>query len=257
MVVATANGCAGFFAYFSSHLQILGRKGRVCMITAYFRTIILYVVLIIGLRLLGKRQIADLEPIELVLTLTISDLAAVPMQDHGIPLLNGLLPIVTLLCLSMLLSFFNLKSIRFRAIVCGTPAVIVRDGTIIQQNMAKNRLTVDELYEQLRSQGYSDLRAVKYAILETNGQLSILPYTRESPLTPQGAGLTLVDRVTLPVLIINDGHVMENNLTASGFNREWLERQLKDRKFSSHREVFLMTVDEAGTIICVAKEEMT
>ena len=225
------------------------------MATAFFRTIILYVILMIGLRLLGKRQIADLEPSELVLTLIISDLAVGPMQDYGIPLVNGVLPIITLLCLSMLLSFFNLKSIRFRALVCGTPAVIVRDGRIIQKNMAKNRLTVDELFEQLRSQGLSDLKAVKYAVLETNGQLSILPYTRETPITPQVAGMAVIDRVTLPILVVNDGHVMEDNLIASGHDREWLSRQLCQRNLSSPGEVFLMTVDEDDTVICVPKEE--
>ena len=224
------------------------------MITAYFRTIILYIVLMIGLRLLGKRQIADLEPSELVFTLIISDLAAVPMQDFGIPLLNGVLPIVTLLSLSMLLSFCNLKSIRFRALVCGKPAIIIRDGNILQQNMAKNRLTIDELYEQLRCQGYSNLKSIKYAILETSGQLSILPYTSESPLTPQNAGIKITDNVSLPVLIINDGHTMEDNLAASGHDKTWLTKQLKKHQLSSPSEVFLMTVDEQDTIICIAKE---
>ena len=155
------------------------------MITAFFRTIILYFVLMAGLRLMGKRQIGELEPSELVLTLIISDLASVPMQDFGIPLVHGVFPIVTLLCLSMLLSFVSLKSIRFRAIVCGQPTVIIREGRVLQQNMARNRFTVDELFEQLRSQGYSDLSSVKYAILETSGQVSILPYTKASPVTPQ------------------------------------------------------------------------
>lgn len=227
------------------------------MVTAFFRTIILYLLLMVGLRLLGKRQIADLEPSELVLTLIISDLAVVPMQDYGIPIINGVLPIMTLLCLSLLLSFFNLKSIRFRALACGTPAIIVRDGKIVQQNMAKNRLTVDELFEQLRGQGYTNLKAVKYAILETSGQLSILPYTREAPLTPMTAGMTVVDRVTLPVLVINDGHVMDDNLAASGHDRPWLTEQLTAHKLSSPREVFLMTVDEDGTVLCIAKEETT
>ena len=225
------------------------------MVTGFFRTIILYVILMAGLRLMGKRQIADLEPSELVLTLIIADLAVVPMQDYGIPMINGVLPIVTLLCLSMLLSFFNLKSIRFRALVCGTPAVIIREGAIIQQNMAKNRLTLDELFEQLRGQGHSDLKSIKYAILETSGQLSILPYTREAPMTPQIAGVTVVDRVTLPILIINDGHIMEDNLLASGHDKKWLEEQLTKRSLISHNKVFLMTVDEDDTIVCVAKEE--
>lgn len=224
------------------------------MATAFFRTIILYFILMIGLRLMGKRQIGELEPSELVLTLIISDLAAVPMQDFGIPLVYGLFPIMALLCLSMLLSFFSLKSIRFRGLVCGYPTVIIRNGKLLQQNMARNRFTVDELLEQLRVQGYSDLSAVKYAILETSGQLSVLPYTKDSPVTPQVMNLDVQDDVTLPVLLINDGHIMSQNLSASGYDGVWLDKQLKARRLTSPRQVFLMTVDEAGSITCVAKE---
>ena len=224
------------------------------MITAFCRTVILYFLLMVGLRLMGKRQIGELEPSELVLTLIISDLASVPMQDFGIPLVHGIFPIVTLLCLSMLLSFFSLKSIRFRAIVCGQPTVIIREGRVLQQNMARNRFTVDELFEQLRSQGYSDLSSIKYAILETSGQVSILPYTKASPVTPQVMNLEVPDDVTLPVLLINDGHVMTDNLRASGYDRKWLDRQLSDRRLTSPRQVFLLTVDESGGVVCVTKE---
>ena len=224
------------------------------MTTAFFRTLILYFILMTGLRLMGKRQIGELEPSELVLTLIISDLAAVPMQDFGIPLVNGVFPIVTLLCVSMLLSFFSLKSIRFRGLVCGYPTVIIRDGKVLQQNMARNRFTVDELLEQLRSQGYSDLTAVKYAVLETSGQVSVLPYTKDSPVTPQVMNMTVQDDVTLPVLVINDGHIMSENLSASGYDAVWLDKQLKERCLTSPRQVFLMTVDEAGAVTCVAKD---
>ena len=224
------------------------------MTTAFFRTILLYFILMAGLRLMGKRQIGELEPSELVLTLIISDLAAVPMQDFGIPLVNGVFPIITLLCVSMLLSFFSMKSIRFRALVCGCPTVIIRDGKVMQANMARNRFTVDELLEQLRSQGYSDISAVKYAILETSGQVSILPYTRESPITPKTAKLEVKDSVTLPVLLINDGRVMTENLRASGYDLKWLEGQLKARKLPSPKQVFFMTVDEAGSVTCVGKD---
>lgn len=224
------------------------------MTTAFFRTLILYFILMVGLRLMGKRQIGELEPSELVLTLIISDLAAVPMQDFGIPLVNGVFPIVTLLCVSMLLSFFSLKSIRFRGLICGYPTVIIRDGKVLQRNMARNRFTVDELLEQLRSQGYSDLSAVKYAILETSGQVSVLPYTKDSPVTPQVMNMTVQDDVTLPVLVINDGHIMSENLSASGYDAVWLDKQLKERRLTSPRQVFLMTVDEAGAVTCVAKE---
>lgn len=237
-------------------LQILveKQKGRDAVTTAFFRTLILYFILMLGLRLMGKRQIGELEPSELVLTLIISDLAAVPMQDFGIPLVNGLFPIITLLCVSMLLSFFSLKSIRFRALICGRPTIIIRDGKVLQQNMARNRFTVDELLEQMRSQGYSDLSAVKYAVLETSGQVSILPYTKDSPVTPKVMGLDVRDDVTLPVLLINDGHVMSENLSASGYDGVWLDRQLKDRRLTSPRQVFFMTVDQQGGITCVAKE---
>lgn len=224
------------------------------MTTAFFRTLILYFILMTGLRLMGKRQIGELEPSELVLTLIISDLAAVPMQDFGIPLVNGVFPIVTLLCVSMLLSFFSLKSIRFRGLICGYPTIIIRDGKVLQHNMARNRFTVDELLEQLRSQGYSDLTAVKYAVLETSGQVSVLPYTKDSPATPQTMNLTVQDDVTLPVLVINDGHVMSENLSASGYDAVWLDRQLKERRLTSPRQVFFMTVDETGAVTCVAKE---
>lgn len=224
------------------------------MITAFFRTIILYFVLMAGLRLMGKRQIGELEPSELVLTLIISDLAAVPMQDFGIPLVYGVLPIVTLLCLSMILSFCNLKSVRFRSLLCGQPAMIIREGRLVQRAMAKNRFTVDELYEQLRGQGVTDLASVKYAILETSGKVSVLPYTKDSPVTPKVMGAEVSDDVTLPVLLINDGHVMSENLRQSGYNEAWLTKQLQERHLTSPREVFLLTVDETGSVTCVAKE---
>ena len=224
------------------------------MTTAFFRTVILYFVLMLGLRLMGKRQIGELEPSELVLTLLLSDLASVPMQDFGIPLAYGLLPIAVLLCLSMLLSFFSLKSIRFRSLLCGRPAIIIREGKLAQVAMLKNRLTVDELFEQLRGQGISQLSQVKYAILETSGKLSILPYAKDSPLTPAAAGVPVGDDVSLPLLIINDGRVLRHNLKASGYNERWLLSQLARRRLSSPRQVFLLTVDNSGAVTCVPKE---
>ncbi len=224
------------------------------MITAFFRTVILYLLIIAGLRLMGKRQIGELEPGDLVLTLIISDLASVPMQDFGIPLVNGVFPIIVLLSLSMLVSYFSLKSIRFRSLVCGRPTVIIQDGKILQANMAKTRFTVDELYEQLRTQGYSSLDGVKYAILETSGQVSVLPYTRTAPLTPQSAGIEVQEDVTLPVLVVNDGHILTDNLRTCGRDLSWLQGQLKKRRLTSPKQVFLMTVDETGAVVCVTKE---
>ena len=144
------------------------------MATAFIRTIVLYFLIMVGLRLLGKRQIGELEPIELVLTLLISDLAAVPMQDFGIPLLNGVIPIVTLLLLSMLLSWGSVRSIRLRRLICGSPTALILDGKVQQDAMRHNRFTLDELTQELRNQGILDIASVEYAVLETNGRLNII-----------------------------------------------------------------------------------
>lgn len=224
------------------------------MITALVRTVILYAVLIVGLRLTGKRQIGQLEPIELVLTMLISDLAAVPMQDFGIPLVNGLIPIAALLAMSTMLSCLNLRSVRFRALVCGEPAIVIREGRLCQDAMRRNRLTLDEVMEELRSQGVGDLGAVKYAVLETTGHLSVLPYTREQGVTPRQLGLAVEDDVFLPVVVINDGRVMTRALARLGKDDAWLRQQLSAHGLDRTEDVFLLTVGQDGAVTLVAKE---
>lgn len=225
------------------------------MMTAFTRTLILYFLIMLGLRLMGKRQIGELEPSELVLTMMISDLATVPMQDFGIPLLAGVIPILTLLALSMLLSQLSLYNLRFRELTCGTPAVLIRHGELQQKTMQKNRYTLDELLEELRGQGISSVSEVKYAILENSGQLSVLPWTRNQPPTAAQMGLDIEDDVTLPVVLINDGRVLRKNLTACGKNTQWLQTILKEHHLSKPEDVFLLTLDEQGQIVCVQKED--
>ena len=224
------------------------------MMTAFARTIILYFLIMVGLRLMGKRQIGELEPSELVLTMMISDLATVPMQDFGIPLLAGVIPILTLLSISMLLSQISLRNLRFRAVVCGTPSVLIRNGELQQDTMRRNRYTLDELLEELRGQGISDIADVKYAVLENSGQLSVLPWAAQQPPTASQLGLEIKDDVTLPVILINDGRVLAKNLALCGKDKSWLDKALRKEKISSPREVFLMTLDEQGQVLCVKKE---
>lgn len=224
------------------------------IVTAFCRTVILYVLLILGLRLTGKRQIGQLEPIELVLTMLISDLASVPMQDFGIPLINGVIPIVTLLSLSTLLSYVSMRSIRFRSLVCGEPAIVIRDGTLRQDVMRHNRLTLDEVLEELRSQGVDDLAAVKYAVLETSGHLSVLLYAAEQPATPRQLSVAVREDVSLPTVIINDGRLLRQNLRKTGHDQVWLVRQLRENRLSSPGEVFLLTVDDNGQTVLIPKE---
>nr|WP_325212453.1 YetF domain-containing protein [uncultured Oscillibacter sp.] len=224
------------------------------MMTAFARTVILYFLIMTGLRLMGKRQIGELEPGELVLTMMISDLATVPMQDFGIPLLAGVIPILTLLALSMLLSQLSLTSLRFRRLACGAPSVLIREGVLQQETMRKNRYTLDELLEELRGQGLSGVEEVKYAVLENSGRLSVLPWAKNQPPSAEELGMRVEEDVTLPVILVNDGRLLRRNLEARGLDEAWLREALGREGLSSHREAFLLTVDERGKVACVRKE---
>lgn len=225
------------------------------MIIAFVRTIILYLLIIIGVRLMGKRQVGELEPSELVLALLIADLAAVPMQDFGIPLLSGIIPILTLLCITMIISLISMKSVTFRALICGRPSIIVENGILHQREMAKNRFTVDELMEELRMKGITDISTVKYAILETNGQLSVLPFSRQT--APVRQDMNIESKETgLPLVIINDGRVLEHNLKLRGYDKAWLEKQLLKYGAKKPTDVYLLTADESGTVYYAPKESI-
>ena len=223
------------------------------MAIAFTRTVILYALIIVGIRLMGKKQVGELEPTELVFAMLISDLAAVPMQDFGIPLLFGVIPIVILLAITMALSVLSLKSIRFRNLICGRPSVIMEHGSILQAALAKNRFTVDELLEELRLQGITDLSTVKYAILENSGRVSVILYEAYQPATPEQLNLKPEDE-GLPLIIISDGRVLDQNLRLRNLDRNWLQQQLTEHKHTSPAQVFLLTVDETGRTYYVPKE---
>ncbi|RHR05583.1 DUF421 domain-containing protein [Pseudoflavonifractor sp. AF19-9AC] len=223
------------------------------MFTGLVRTVILYILIIAGIRLMGKRQVGELEPSELVLSLIIADLASVPMQDFGIPLLAGVIPILALLAMTMILSVLTMRSVRFRALLCGRPSIIIREGKVDQREMARNRLTVDELLEELRGQGYTDPSGVKYAILETNGQLSVLPFAAQKPPTAQQLGLE-VEQWELPLVVVSDGRLLEHNLTQLGRDRAWLNKRLKEGGCSDPKQVFLLLADRGGKVYLTRKD---
>ena len=224
------------------------------MFVVLIRTVVLYLFILAGIRLLGKRQIGQLEPSELVLALIIADLASVPMQDNGIPLLTGLIPIVVLLSLSTILSVLCTKSLRFRALLCGKPTIVVENGEVLQAELKRCRLTIDELLEELRIQGYTDIQTVKFALLETNGQLSVLPYAAEKPVTAAQMGIA-TQEAGLPVVLVSDGHLLEHNLKGLGYEAVWLKKQLATHGLDAPKQAFLLTVDETGTTYCVPKKE--
>lgn len=224
------------------------------MTTAFFRTVILYGVLMVGLRLTGKRQLGQLEPTELVLMMLLSDLAAVPMQDFAIPLLHGIIPIVVLLALSTLLSAVGFRHIRFRDLLWGTPTVIIREGVIQQQEMARCRLTVDELLEELRLQGVCSPAQVKFAVLETGGQLSVLLRADQQGVTPQQLHLAVEDDVHPGVIVISNGRLLRENMAKLGLDDKWLDQQLSRHGLHHHRQVFLLTADSRGDAELIVKE---
>ena len=222
------------------------------MIVSFVRTVILYLVLTAGMRLLGKRQIGQLEPSEFVVSMLIADLAAIPMQNNGIPLIWGLVPILTVLGLELSLSGLTMASVRFRRLLCGKPVILIENGKLLQDNMRAARITLDELSSHLRQKDVLDITAVQFAILETDGNLSVFPYPAEQPASARAAGIQ-AGKQYLPVTIIEDGFFSEENLQRAGKDRRWLDRVLEERR-ATVSDTFLLTVDRAGHICWLRKE---
>ena len=222
------------------------------MILSYLRTILLYLVLIGGVRLMGKRQIGQLEASEFVVTMLIANLASIPMQDGGIPLLSGLVPILTVLGLELVLSGFIMRSVRFRRLLCGKPVILIENGRILQQNLRSTRVTLDELAGHLREKDVLDVTTVQYAILETDGNLSVFPYPKELPASAAEAGIKPKDR-DLPVTIIEDGYFSRENLQKSGKTEDWLVKTLTKNR-ATITGTFLLTVDKGGNTVWIGKE---
>ena len=222
------------------------------MILSYFRTIVLYVILIAVIRLMGKRQIGEMEPSEFVVTMLVANLAAIPMQDSGIPLYSGLVPILTVLAVELVLATLSLRSIKLRKLLCGKPVILIENGNILQENMRKTRLTMDELTGHLRQKDILDLKAVQYAILETNGELSVFPYPKERPASAKEAGIP-TKRQYFPLTIVSDGVLLQENLEKAGKNRNWLDKVLQSHH-ARLKDTWLLTVDGGDRIVFYRKE---
>ncbi len=222
------------------------------MILSYLRTIVLYLVLIVVIRLMGKRQIGQMEPTEFVVTMLVANLASIPMQDGGIPLFSGVVPILTVLGLELVLAHLSLRSIRLRKLLCGKPVILIENGNILQQNLRKTRVTLDELTGHLREKDVLDLRSVQYAILETNGNLSVFPYPKERPATAKEAGIP-ARKQYLPLTIISDGVLLVDNLKKAGKDPSWVQRVLQQHN-AGIRDTWLLTVDGSDHVLFYRKE---
>ena len=223
------------------------------MILTYLRTIILYLVLIVTIRLMGKRQIGQMEPSEFVVTMLVANLATIPMQDAGLPLYSGIIPILTVLGAELLLSALALKNTKFRRLLCGKPVILIENGNILQQNLRKTRVTLDELTSHLREKDVLDIKAVQYAILETGGSLSVFPYPKEMPASARDAGIQ-VRQQFLPITVISDGELLKENLTKAKKDLSWVHRVLEERH-AGIKDTWLLTVDGSNHITFFRKEE--
>lgn len=217
------------------------------------RTLVVYFALVISMRLMGKRQLSELELPELAIAVLIADLAAHPLQDIGIPLMNGLFPIVVLSCCELIISGAALRHAGLRTLLFGRPCFLIRRGVIDQKEMRRCRLNLEELYEELRTQSVTDASQVEYAVLETDGTLSVILYPEFRPVTLRDMGLTPRD-AGYPRILINDGKLMRENLRLSGRDEVWLRRELKKRGASAVSEVYLLLLDDAGGIYYLPKE---
>lgn len=222
------------------------------MLITFFRSIVLYVLVLIVMRLMGKREIGQLQPFELAIAIMIADLASIPMTEIGIPIYYGIVPILGLLMMHMFISFLNMKSINAREILCGRPSILIYRGKIIEKELKKQRFTINELEERLRGNDVFNIGDVEYAILETSGQVTVIQKPEKRNVTPEDLNIN-PDYEGIPYDLVVDGKVMTENLKELGKNYKWLEKQTE--KFNMKpEEALIVTLDAKGQIYCQKKE---
>ncbi|MDH2334776.1 DUF421 domain-containing protein [Clostridium perfringens] len=224
------------------------------LLITFIRTAILYFIVIISIRLMGKRQIGELQPYELVITLMLSDLASLPMQDTRLPLLLGIVPIITLLFVKILISEIQQHSRLFEKILDGTPSIIISDGEINLEMMKKQRLTMNDILEELRSAGYLDISDIQYAIIETNGTISIIP--KSACDTVKRKDLKIKESESkIPIVLFEDGHLNKKALQGMNKDEKWLDEKLKSLNYPPRDKLFLVMMDSNGKLFIQRKNQ--
>lgn len=223
------------------------------MFIPFVRTLILYIIVIAAIRMMGKRQVGEMQPSELVITILVSAVASVPMQNLDIPLSYGIIPILTLISAEIFVSFLSLKIPKFREILTGKPVILITDGIINQKALKATRLSIEDLQEDLRLKDVFDLDTIRLARLETNGQLSVLLKDIHQPLTPYTTD-TAVDVSPVYYTVIADGYVNKTTYSILGIDDEWIKATLKSNKIESVKVIYFMLCDEDKNVIIVKKE---
>lgn len=221
------------------------------MLATLIRTIILYILVLLTMRLMGKREIGQLQPFELAIAIMIADLASVPMSDTGIPIFNGIIPIIGLLIMQMFISFINMRSIFLRSIISGKPTILIYRGKIDEKLLKKEKITLNELQERLRQNGTFSLGDVEYAILETSGQLTVIQKPEKRTVIPEDLKIT-PEYEGLPYDLVLDGKVMSDNLKVLGKDYNWLKKQVEKFKMKPE-DALIVTYDGKGQIFCQKK----
>ncbi len=221
------------------------------MWTMIWRTVLFHGILIVTVRLLGKRQIGQMEPSEFVVTMLLANLATIPMEEPDVPVTHGLVPIALVIAAELLMAFAMLRSIRLRRLLCGKPVILIENGRIVEENLRRTHVNLDELTMHLREQEIFDLTEVKFAILETNGQLSTLLFAKDRPASAKDAGIR-ASETELPVTLVSDGNLMRENLSVAKRDEKWVEKELQKRNCSLSRTL-LLTVDRKGNVYFVKK----
>ncbi len=220
------------------------------MFTTFLRTIIMYFFVAMTLRVLGKRQIGELEPSELVVTIMISDVATLPIQDSSQPLVSSLIAILLLVILEALISFCAYKNFKVRKVFFGTPSVFYEKGKINQKEMEKQRFNLNDLMECIRNTGATSLSDVDFVLMETNGNVSVIPNTQNRPVNIGDINLES-EPALLSYVVIDNGHINLNNLKRLGFDAAWLKKQLDAKNFQNPSSVFCMTASQNGETIII------
>ena len=222
------------------------------MATTFVRTIITYMIVLIAVRLMGKREIGQLQPFELVVIIIIADVASVPMENINIPLIQGIIPILGLLFGQLVFSYLDIKLPWFHKLFTGKSTVLIEKGKILENNLKKQRYPVEELIEQLRVAGYPNIMDVDYAILETSGEVSVIPKVEKNPVTVGDMDIE-TKYEGYPRIIVLEGSIIESNLLALKKDEKWLYDKIKEIKISLEK-ILILVVDESGKIYCQRKK---
>lgn len=221
------------------------------MILIFARTIIIYVLVLCVMRFMGKREIGQMQPFELVISIMIADLASTPMTEIGIPILYGIIPIFGMLFMHIIISVINIKSIRMREIICGKPRILINKGEIDERALIKENFTINELQERLRVNDVNNISDVEYAILETSGQISVILKSEKSPVTCEDLNLP-VDKTKISYDLVLDGRIMNDNLKKIDKDQKWLEKEIS--KFNMiPTEALIFVLNGDGTYYCQRK----